>query len=43
MGIALKRIGYPIGFAAAGVVNLVALLLFFLMIREKRPPNPYKA
>jgi MFS family permease len=35
MGIALKRIGYPLGFAAAGSVNLVALVLFFLMIRGK--------
>jgi MFS family permease len=35
MGIALKRIGYPLGFAAAGSVNLVALVLFFLMMREK--------
>lgn len=35
MGIALKRIGYPLGFAAAGCVNLVALVLFFLMIRGR--------
>jgi len=35
MGLALQRIGYPLGFAAAGAVNLVALLLFFLMMREK--------
>jgi MFS family permease len=35
MGIALKRIGYPLGFAAAGSVNLVALVLFFLLMREK--------
>jgi MFS family permease len=35
MGIALTRIGYPLGFAAAGAVNLVALVLFFLMMREK--------
>jgi predicted MFS family arabinose efflux permease len=37
MGIALKRIGYPEGFAAAGGVVLVSLLLFFLMMREKPP------
>jgi len=36
MGIALKRIGYPLGFAAAGGVNIVALVLFFVMMREKR-------
>ena len=36
MGIALKRIGYPLGFAAAGGVNLLALVLFFVMMREKR-------
>jgi predicted MFS family arabinose efflux permease len=36
MGIALKRIGYPVGFAAAGGVSLVALVLFFLMMREKQ-------
>jgi MFS family permease len=36
MGIALQRIGYPLGFAAAGAVNLVALLLFFLMMRDNR-------
>ena len=35
MGIALKRIGYPYGFAAAGGVVLIALLLFFPMMREK--------
>lgn len=35
MGIALKRIGYPHGFAAAGGVVLLALLLFFPMMREK--------
>jgi MFS family permease len=35
MGLALKQIGYPLGFAAAGAVNLVALVLFFLMMREK--------
>jgi DHA1 family multidrug resistance protein-like MFS transporter len=36
MGIALDRIGYPLGFAAAGGVNLLALGLFSLMMREKR-------
>jgi MFS family permease len=35
MGISLQRIGYPIGFAAAGGVNLLALALFFLMTRER--------
>ena len=34
MGIALKRIGYSIGFAAAGSVALVTLLLFFVMMRK---------
>ena len=41
MGITLKRIGYPLGFAAAGGVNLVALALFFLMMREKRLQQAY--
>ena len=36
MGVALKQIGYPLGFAAAGSVNLVALVLFYLMMRERR-------
>lgn len=36
MGITLKRIGYPTGFAAAGSVALGTLLLFFMMMREKR-------
>jgi MFS family permease len=35
MGVALKQIGYPVGFAAAGGVSLVALVLFFLMMRGK--------
>ena len=35
MGMALKQIGYPLGFAAAGCVSLAALVLFFLMMREK--------
>jgi len=37
MGIALKRIGYPHGFAAAGAVALASLVLFVLMMREKGP------
>jgi DHA1 family multidrug resistance protein-like MFS transporter len=37
MGITLKRIGYPLGFAAVGCVDLVALVLFYLMMREKKP------
>jgi MFS family permease len=36
MGMALKQIGYPVGFAAAGSVSLVALVLFFLMMRKKQ-------
>jgi len=35
MGVALKRIGYPVGFAAAGSVALVALVLFYVVMREK--------
>jgi DHA1 family multidrug resistance protein-like MFS transporter len=34
MGIALSRIGYPLGFAASGFVALVALGLFLSMIRQ---------
>lgn len=37
MGLALKRIGYPLGFAAAGAVALVALGLFLFMFRERLP------
>jgi DHA1 family multidrug resistance protein-like MFS transporter len=37
MGITLKRIGYPTGFAVAGGVALGTLLLFFMMMREKQP------
>ena len=33
MGLALKRIGYPLGFTLAGVTALVSLLLFVLMMR----------
>jgi len=36
MGLALKRIGYPLGFAAAGGMAVVTLLLFLAMMREKR-------
>jgi hypothetical protein len=36
MGLALKQIGYPVGFAAAGGVSLGALVLFLLMIRGKQ-------
>jgi len=35
MGIALKRIGYPIGFAAAGGVALLTLMLFVVMMQRK--------
>jgi len=34
MGLALKRIGYPTGFAAAGGMALITLLLFFPMMRK---------
>jgi MFS family permease len=34
MGIALKKIGYPLGFAAAGFSSLFALVLFFSMMRS---------
>lgn len=34
MGIALKNIGYPLGFAAAGSSALLALALFSLMVRN---------
>ena len=36
MGLALKLIGYPFGFAAAGVVALATLVLFFALMRTKR-------
>jgi len=35
MGMVLQRIGYSLGFAAAGVVALVALGLFLTMFRER--------
>lgn len=34
MGVALKRIGYPLGFAAAGGVAMITVVLFFIMMRE---------
>lgn len=34
MGIALKHIGYPTGFAAAGCVVLITVLLFFTLMRK---------
>ena len=37
MGLALKRIGYPMGFAAAGSMALVALLLFLPKMRKNMP------
>ncbi len=37
MGVALKRIGYPLGFSAAGSVTLVTLILFLVMMRGKQP------
>jgi len=37
MGLALKRIGYPTGFAVAGSVALVTLLFFFPMLQAKQP------
>jgi MFS family permease len=37
MGMTLKRIGYPVGFAAAGSVSLAALVLFFLMMPGIQP------
>lgn len=37
MGLALKRIGYATGFITAGVVVLVTLVLFFPMMRQKKP------
>ena len=43
MGLALKRIGYPLGFTLAGSTALAALLLFLLMMgagRADGPPRP---
>ena len=37
MGLALKRIGYPLGFALAGSTALGALLLFLQMMRQSPP------
>jgi MFS family permease len=36
MGIALKQIGFPLGFAAAGGSALLALLFFLSMLRNER-------
>ncbi len=36
MGLLLKGIGYPLGFAAAGGVNIVTLALFYLLTRDRR-------
>jgi len=35
MGLALKRIGYPLGFAAAGGVAALTVVLFFVMMQKK--------
>lgn len=35
LGLALKRVGYPLGFALAGCTALVALALFLPMMREQ--------
>lgn len=34
MGLSLKQIGYPLGFAAAGTTNVMALVLFLWMIQK---------
>jgi hypothetical protein len=34
MGLSLKKIGYPLGFAVAGSSALVVLVLFCWMMRE---------
>ena len=39
-GLALKRIGYPAGFAAAGLVALSSMLLFLLLLGRKATPAP---
>jgi hypothetical protein len=36
MGFALQQIGFPLGFTAAGSSALIALLLFFSMMREEQ-------
>jgi len=43
MGLALKRVGYPIGFAAAGSMTLAALLLFLSMMRKPLSPQTRSA
>jgi len=39
-GLALKRIGYPSGFAAAGLVALASMLLFIVLLSRKTAPAP---
>lgn len=39
MGLSLKKIGYPLGFAAAGSSALVVLMLFLWMMREDNNLN----
>ncbi|GAM08254.1 putative MFS-type transporter [Geobacter sp. OR-1] len=36
MGMALKRIGYPLGFAFAGIVTLLTLLAFVAILRRSK-------
>ena len=43
MGLALKWIGYPIGFAAAGSMALITLLFFLLMMRENKVQQALQA
>jgi MFS family permease len=39
LGVALKRIGYPLGFTLAGATALAALALFLLMMRGDAKGN----
>ena len=40
MGMALRRIGYPLGFAVAGAVELATLFLFIMLIGRKTASVP---
>ena len=40
LGITVKRIGYPLGFAAAGGVALISLILFTIILRNRSNAAP---
>jgi len=40
LGLALKRVGYPAGFALAGSTSLFALVCFLVLLRRNHETGP---